>query len=77
MASIRPLGSSQHFAGGALISEFWVITAAHYLQGRGHTSLTLVFGLIDLTSTGGLIRSHNSARIEINPTFDPPSRRNE
>jgi hypothetical protein len=78
MASIRPIGSNQHIAGGALISESWVITSAHYLQGRLNTSLTLAFGLIDLTVTSGVnVRFHNSARIEMNPTFNPATRQNE
>lgn len=72
--SIRALHSTLHFAGGALISNLWVLTAAHYLLDRTHTSLNLVLGIVDLNAPGQL---RHSAQIEMNPLFDRLTRRNE
>lgn len=74
MVSIRLFGSSQHFAGGALISLTWTVTSANYVLGRGHTDLDVVAGIVDLAITGTVRRSN---LVQIHQNYDRLTRQNE
>jgi secreted trypsin-like serine protease len=74
MVSIRPFGSTQHFAGGVLISTLWVLTGANYVMGRGHNDLDLVVGIVNLAS-GGTVRRSNL--VVVHQNYDRVTRQNE
>jgi len=65
-ASLRAWGTDFHFAGGALISNRWVLTIAHKVSGRAANSINIIFGAVLITASG---TSRRSDRIFIHPEF--------
>ncbi|KAG5670595.1 hypothetical protein PVAND_000846 [Polypedilum vanderplanki] len=72
--SLRAWGTTFHFAGGALISNRWVLTVAHKVSGRANNSINLVFGINLLTQSG---TSRRSDQIHIHPDFNFESMQND
>ncbi|KAG5666155.1 hypothetical protein PVAND_017657 [Polypedilum vanderplanki] len=72
--SLRAWGTTFHFAGGALISNRWVLTVAHKVSGRAGNSINLVVGARLLTSGGTTVRSD---QIRIHPDFNFETMQND
>ncbi|XP_070489939.1 chymotrypsin-2-like [Chironomus tepperi] len=65
-ASLRAWGTDFHFAGGAIISNRWVLTVAHKVTGRAENSINIIFGAVLITASG---TSRRSDRIFTHPDF--------
>lgn len=65
-ASMRTAGNF-HFCGGVIISNQWVLSAAHCTIGRAQTAVFVVVGTITLNA-GGI--SHQSAQIVNHPDYN-------
>ncbi len=73
IASLRRNGS--HICGASLVSDRYVITAAHCIQPHEPISiLTLHFGTTKLSSTG---QTRTVAQVNIHPLYDPDSFMND
>ena len=70
-ASLRNWGTTFHFAGGFLINNRWVITAAEYMVGRAGNSINIALG-INLLS--GSFTARQSDRIVIHGQYNPSTR---
>lgn len=56
-----------HFCGGAIISDTWVITAAHCIINRAQNSVRVIVGSV-LLNSGGV--THISSRIITHPEYN-------
>ncbi|XP_062534782.1 chymotrypsin-2-like [Armigeres subalbatus] len=67
-ASLRSLPVSIHFCSGSILSERWILTAAHCVQGRTKTSFKIVVGSYTLDPKG---LEYDVDDLQLNPSFDP------
>lgn len=65
MASLRNIAST-HFCGGSIISNLWVITAAHCVSGRADNSIQVVVGSATLNAGGA---AYTSSKVIWNSNF--------
>lgn len=73
MASLRSL-ANQHFCGGSILSNRWILTSATCTNGRALNSINVVVGTVTLNA-GGV--TYRSANITEHPSFDRISLENE
>lgn len=74
IASLRAHSTTFHFAGAVIISNRWLLSVAHKLVGRANNSITIMLGIVSLTSSG---TSRRSDTINIHPAFDFVTMANE
>jgi len=68
--SLRFWDANFHFAGGSLISDRWIVTAANYLPGRAQDSIAIVVGTTSLTAN---VVSRRSDRITVHAQYNRDS----
>lgn len=73
MVSLRT-ASEAHFCGGTLISNLWVVSAAHCTASRAVSNVTVLAGSLN-RSVGGVI--YNTSRIVNHPEYHATSRAND
>lgn len=68
--STRTIGSiTSHSCGGSLISEGWVVTAAHCLNGISNSALIIYAGKHNIKSTESTEQSSRVNEIFIHPSY--------
>lgn len=73
MASLRNL-QNQHFCGGAILTNRWILTSAQCVFNRPQTSVMVVVGTSFRTSGG---QPHRSSRVVTQGTFDADNFKHE
>jgi len=58
-----------HFCGGAIIDEYWIVTAAHCVQSQSANRMKVIVGRHQLRSNAGKPVTHNVKRIVKNTGF--------
>lgn len=69
--SLRPVGANFHFAGGALISNQWVLSTAENLLGMAQNSVNIIAGVLLLSTNPGSGLTRRSDRIIIHANYNP------
>lgn len=73
--SLRRADDSKHFCGAAVLSEFWILTAAQCTQHSTPNSIYIVVGTANLTSKRGV--RYDLEKIINHPEFNWEKRRND